>query len=312
MAILFLTLTAVAGVLLRTFNIPLGLDNRFPYQLSSWVQTVGILIVTLSILFTLLLAAKFLDRRQFADFGFHLDKNWWRDFIFGLLLGAGLMGAIFLLEFSAGWVSIERILSSSNSAPFWQGWFQSLFLFICVGIYEESISRGYLLLNLAEGFRFSRISPKWAVRLAWGGSSVVFGLLHAGNPHASVLSTINLIAAGLFLGLGYVLTRELAIPIGLHITWNFFQGNVFGFPVSGTTPAGTLFTIQQHGQDLITGGRFGPEAGLIGIAAMLLGSLLIYGWVKLRNGKAALQEGLAIYHPTSFSQFTNKQIHNTD
>ncbi|NJL33875.1 MAG: hypothetical protein HC893_08460 [Chloroflexaceae bacterium] len=83
----------------------------------------------------------------------------------------------------------------------------------------------------------------------------------------------------MFLGLGYVLTGQLAISIGLHITWNFFQGTVFGFPVSGQdfTRVG-VFSIEQGGPPLWTGGAFGPEAGLMGLLTIALGSALTVGW----------------------------------
>jgi hypothetical protein len=100
--------------------------------------------------------------------------------------------------------------------------------------------------------------------------------------------------AGVFLGLAYVLTGELAIPIGLHITWNFFQGNVFGFPVSGGDfSQATFIAIEQGGPDVWTGGAFGPEAGLMGIVAMLVGSGLIVLWVRWRRGSVGLHLPLA-------------------
>ena len=108
----------------------------------------------------------------------------------------------------------------------------------------------------------------------------------------------NLMVAGLFLGLGLVLTGRLGLPIGLHISWNFFQGNVFGFPVSGNDyAAATFLAIRQGGPDLWTGGAFGPEAGLIGIGAILLGCGLTVLWVRFSYGRVALYRPYALYAP---------------
>lgn len=240
------------------------------------------------------LAGRLLDRRRFRDFGFRFNRGWWADFGFGLALGAVLMALIFVVERAAGWVNVTGLYRHSYRV-FWVPMLTGLFLFLGVGVQEELITRGYLLRNLAEGLNFRSIGARGALLLAYLGSSAVFGLLHLGNPNASWVSTINIMIAGLFLGLGYVLTGELAIPIGLHITWNYFQGYVFGFPVSGSPSAASLFSIHQGGPALWTGGAFGPEAGLIGLAAIVLGSLLTMAWVRWRHGRAALDLDLAAY-----------------
>jgi len=154
------------------------------------------------------------------------------------------------------------------------------------------------LVNISEGLRGKWISNRWTLILAWAISSVVFGLLHGSNPNASWISTVNIIIAGIFLGLGMVLTGNLSISIGLHITWNFFQGNVFGFPVSGTRTGATLIATELVGPEWLTGGAFGPEAGVLGLAAMLIGSLLMVFWIRRsRSGRLELKESLAVYEP---------------
>lgn len=257
---------------------------------SALLDLINALSLPIAAVLSMWLAARFLDRRPFADFGLHLNAGWWLDLGFGLLLGALLMVVIFLVELAAGWLRITGTLqTSSPAAPFGLAILDPLVFFVCVGIYEEMLTRGYLLRNLAEGWCFPHLGARGALLLAWLASSLLFGLLHAGNPNATLISTLNISLAGLFLGLGYILTGELAIPIGVHITWNFFQGNVFGFPVSGGTLSATSFiSIEQGGPPLWTGGAFGPEAGLVGILAMLQGSLLMLLWVRLRQQRLAL------------------------
>lgn len=260
------------------------------------IRAVNGLVTLAAMLGAASVAAARLDRRRFAGYGFHFNRRWWLDLGFGLLLGAVLMGLIFLAEWALGWIQIDGTQANRAPAWPWSAWIISNALFfLCVGIYEEFFTRGYLLRNLAEALRTRRIQPKTALVLAYLISSSIFGLLHLANKNASLVSTLNLIAAGLFLGLGYVLTGELAISIGLHITWNFFQGPIFGFPVSGGAPVASLIGMTQQGPEWATGGAFGPEAGALGLAALLLGSLLIGLWVRTTRGGTALKTDLAVY-----------------
>jgi membrane protease YdiL (CAAX protease family) len=241
------------------------------------------------------LAGRFLDKRPFADFGFHLNAGWWLDLFFGMALGALLITAVFLTELVLGWVKITGAFESLvPGTPFWLAILIPAALFLCVGFYEELISRGYQLRNAAEGLNLPGVGPRNAVLLAWVLSSAFFGYLHATNPNATLLSTVNVAVAGLMLGAGYVLTGELAIPIGLHVTWNFFQGAVFGFPVSGLKVGGATFlSLDQGGPDLWTGGRFGPEGGLLAPVAMVAGVFLIALWVRLRCGRVGVHTPIA-------------------
>jgi hypothetical protein len=142
----------------------------------------------------------------------------------------------------------------------------------------ELLSRGYHLQTIASGFNLF-----WGVIL----SSAIFGLLHLSNPGATWVSTTGIFLAGLFLAYGYLRTGQLWLSIGLHIGWNFFEGVVFGFPVSGLDIY-PLTHIQVHGPELWTGGAFGPEAGLVILPALLIGASLIFLYTRNRRAKKSV------------------------
>jgi len=243
---------------------------------------------------TVWLAGRSLDRRPFSEFGFRLGAGWWLDLLFGIVLGALLMTAVFLVELGLGWVEVTGSFETQGGAPFVISILFPAATFLCVGVSEETVFRGYQLKNAAEGLNYPSLGPRGAILLAWVFSSVFFAVLHADNPNATPISTLNIVLAGLMLGFGYVLSGELAIPIGLHITWNLFQGAVYGFPVSGFASFGaTLLATEQGGPELWTGGSFGPEGGLLVPAVMLLGMSLIALWTRLRTGKVSLHTPIA-------------------
>lgn len=228
--------------------------------------SLAIMIDLVSILSATYFARRFLDYRSFSSLGLKIDRSTLSDLIVGFLIPGLMMALIFLVEYAAGWTQFQgwawQTVGMSQSAI---GLLGGLSAFIMVAIGEEILSRGYHLQNLIEG-----LNLHWALFL----SSSVFALLHFFNPSSSLMSTLGLLAAGYFLAYGWVRTRKLWLPIGLHIGWNFFEGNVFGFPVSGLD----TFRLLLHtpsGPEFITGGTFGPEAGLIAIPAMLLGAWLV-------------------------------------
>lgn len=246
----------------------------------------------LAALVTLWVAGRFLDRRPIRDFGLRLDRGWWLDLGFGLALGAALMTAIFIVELGMGWVTVTGGFETGGS-PFPLAILGPVVLFLCVGIYEELLFRGYGIKNVSEGLG-GVIGPRSAIVVAWILTSVLFSLLHIPNPNSTLVSTTNIALAGLMLGAGYVLSGRLAIPIGLHITWNFFQASVYGFPVSGLDSGRASFvSVEQGGPEAWTGGTFGPEAGLLTVFATLIGVALIWLWLRLRGGKPGLHLPLA-------------------
>jgi len=272
------------------------------YPVVPLVSGVAGLVVAI---LTVWLSGRFLDRQPFSEFGFRLGAGWWLDLFFGLVLGALLMTVVFLVELGLGWVKVTGAFEVPGGAPFVISILFPAATFVCVGLSEEMVSRGYQLKNAAEGLNYPALGPSGAILLAWISSSALFGVLHADNPNATPISTLNIVLAGLMLGFGYVLSGELAIPIGLHITWNFFQGAVYGFPVSGFGAfSPTLLTTEQGGPDLWTGGSFGPEGGLLVPGIMLLGMSLVALWTHLRTGKVSLHTPIAEnpYRPQTPSQ----------
>lgn len=284
------------GILLIIFSIIAGTPAALlGANMNGFV--VGTVLSAIAFPASIYMAGRLFDRRPFADFGFHFSASWWRQFAFGLLLGAGLMAAIFVIELLFGWITItDTFYVVEPNTSFLAAYMLPIIVFLSVGFYEELWSRGYQLTNMAEGFNSRKIGHRNATIIALIITSAIFGFLHAANPNATFISTFNIAIAGIFLGLGFILTGELAIPIGLHITWNFFQGNVFGFPVSGTSTVGaTIFQIEQGGATWLTGGAFGPEAGVIGLIAIAAGCILTWRYVRWETGRGVIEPSIANY-----------------
>lgn len=132
---------------------------------------------------------------------------------------------------------------------------------------EEIVFRGVVYRLFEEGF-----GTGIAVLL----SGALFGLLHAGNPGATVESTLAIaLEAGVLLASAYALTRSLWLPIGLHFGWNFTEGGIFGTAVSGGGTGGGLFNVRLVGPDALTGGQFGPEASLPAVGVCLTTAIVM-------------------------------------
>jgi membrane protease YdiL (CAAX protease family) len=244
-----------------------------PNQTETWVFGFFTLAECFAITISVFYARRFFDKRTFSSLGLSFKTVWVKDIIAGISIAAIMMGSIFTIAYFLNWINVKSFAWESDGIPtavmqtvIW------LTIFVLVGWQEELLSRGYHLQNLADG-----INITWGVIL----SSLVFAVLHIFNPGASWISTFGILLAGLFLSLGYILTKQLWLPIGLHIGWNFFEGVVFGFPVSGMTTY-KLVLIDAIGPETWTGGEFGPEAGLLLLPAMLLGVLIMFLYSKYR------------------------------
>jgi membrane protease YdiL (CAAX protease family) len=244
----------------------------------------------LATLISVWIAGRFLDRRPLVDFGLRFNRSWWSDLGAGFMIGASVITGIYLTMKVAGWVEITGMTESYYVGMSFVANFIIVFLVILVMAANEELNgRGYWIRNISEGMSFGTSSRKRGVVYAVGFSSLLFGLAHV-VEHATILSTLNLVLGGAAYALVFVWTGQLALPLGFHVGWNFVQGCVFGFNVSGVPFGTTLLAVQQKGQELWTGGaEFGPEAGLLGVGGHLAGLLIMAAWIKMRQGSIGIQ-----------------------
>ena len=264
-AMLQIALTLAMGC--AALALPSTWSTRVLNPTSVWGLAAGALAELGAVTFSVWLVRRLLDHRSFAGLGLRLRPRAYRDLVAGIGIAVVIMGFIYLAEWRLGWLSVAGFAWESQSASDVIGnSLAFLMIFALVGWNEEVMSRGYHLQTISSG-----------LNLAWGLaiSSAIFGALHLTNPHATLMSAAGIFLAGLLLGYAYVRTGQLWCSIGLHIGWNFFEGVVLGFPVSGLATF-RLVETRISGPDLWTGGAFGPEAGLIVVPAILAGAALIH------------------------------------
>ena len=262
------------------FAFPSNYVGHFPLEY---------IVLSIGFFIAVYLAVKGLDKRELSGVGLGWNRGWVREFGIGVAMAFVAQTIMFIVEWQSGWLEISGFGWERVGEEFWL--FSIIFVFIqmlSVGFYEEILFRGYPVRNLAEGFSIWKLSPKFGLLIAVLFTSSLFGIAHAWNDNAGLISTINIILAGLMLALPYVLTGRLALSIGIHFSWNFVMGGVYGLPVSGVAVRRSLIQVQEMGPDTITGGDFGPEAGLTGIFGMLFIVTLVYLYQKKTMGKVSI------------------------
>jgi membrane protease YdiL (CAAX protease family) len=267
--LIFVLGTGVGILLFLTPLSPMKLTNSMlANQLIQLVTFTG----------SIYLARRLLDRRSFVSLGLRWDRAAIRDVFVGIGIAAVMMALIFVIHWAVGWLTFESFAWQTRRESFvLEHTLLALLIFVLVGWNEELLSRGYHLQTLESG-----LNRFWGVLL----SSAVFAVLHLANPNANWNGAAGILLAGLFLAYGYLRTEQLWLPIGLHIGWNFFEGVVFGFPVSGLNTF-SLIRIDVAGPTIWTGGAFGPEAGLVLLPGLLLGTALI--WLYTGSGESGVE-----------------------
>ena len=268
-------------------------------------------------LILLALMARYVDKRHFSDYGLHLKSGtWWVDLGFGFLLTAVLISVLFGLQTNLGWITISRSLLTQSLGSAADMLIFPLLSTIATAFYIELFFRGYLITNLGEGFTFlSRLyQPKSAVEnrnrirrlinsvwqrtpvlAAWLVATLFFLVVRVDIDAATNVLVLNLLRASFLLTLPFVLTRSLAIPIGLNLGWNIATQNVYGLKIVGggvlgsevggiPTSVRALLVVVQSGPEMLTGGPLGPEGGLLGMATVVLAGVIVMLWLGLRQG----------------------------
>ena len=222
----------------------------------------------LLLIITLALSLWLFERRSLSDVGLAPARAI-PETARGFLLGAAMLTA------AVGLLALVGSYSVVGWAPLPQGtsrpelFLRVVLLFFCVGVAEEVAIRGILFRLLEQGL------GTW---LAIAISALFFGFGHRSNHGATWVSSVAIaIEAGMLLAAMYVATRSLWLPIGAHWAWNLFEGPVWGSAVSGNALT-ALAEARFRGPALLTGGAFGPEAGLptvvlggaLGIAFLVL------------------------------------------
>jgi len=164
-------------------------------------------------------------------------------------------------------------VSSVAGSPVVAGLAWSLGLAIFAGVVEELLARGAI-------FRVSEQHLGSAI--AFVITSVIFALQHAGNPDATLLSTLAVgIEGGTMLAAVYALTRTLWAPIAVHAAWNFSQ-SILTIPVSGNETVGAI-QLQLSGPDWLTGGSFGLEPAALALGLWTLLTVVLLAMVAKRK-----------------------------
>lgn len=187
----------------------------------------------------------------------------------GIILGLALFASVFGLLDLIGVARWQGVSTRFDVIP-------ALVVSVLAAVGEELAFRGGLFRILEESF---------GTTTALAISAALFGLLHALNPGATIVSTTAIaLEAGVLLAAAYALTRNLWFPIGMHLGWNFTEGGIFGVSVSGGTASQGIFSVSLSGHTLLTGGKFGPEASLIAIAVCLAMAIVLLV-LAVRNGR---------------------------
>jgi uncharacterized protein len=205
-----------------------------------------------------------IDKRGASTLGFGLGRL--IDLLTGTLLGAVIFVAPLAILLALGAARIEPDVASFSSNAL------AIALVLCVFnvITQEALVRSYI---------FQELWAKYGASIAIGVTTAIFVAMHAAalmQGTQGLIAGANILVASVMLGLAYVRTNALWLPIGIHLGWNALQGPVLGINVTGQEIGmGYWRVFEFPGDPLLTGGAMGVEGGLIGLVGPVIGLIAV-------------------------------------
>ena len=266
---IFITLFDLVGIALVAYYSEYGFEEFISDPeliMENKMMLLMMVCQLIGTLFTVGLFQKFISREDFVSIGLNF-VGFKIDFYKGLLAGTVLICSGFISLTVLNLTLIDLTYFSFYDQIFY------FFLFTIVSLNEEIAIRGYILHNLSSSFN------KYVALII---SSLVFMIMHLGNPNIGILPLVNLFLAGIFLGIYTIHKNNLWFPIGAHLTWNYLQGPIFGFEVSGNK-INSLFEQKPNGHELLTGGNFGFEGSIILTLFLMISIFYMDGYFQKPN-----------------------------
>ncbi|WP_289753248.1 CPBP family intramembrane glutamic endopeptidase [Bacteroides acidifaciens] len=263
--VVFFVCMGLYGILAQGFlSLVLGVEARHPGMVGYILLEGGMLLAVLTAAVIMLR----LERRPFSDLGLSVKghaKGLWYGFLMAVLL--------YLVGFGLSLVMGEVEVTGFQFRPL--DLLGALLFFGLVALFEEILMRGYILGHLLH----TRLNKFLSLFI----SAALFAFLHIFNPEIAFLPMINLVLAGMLLGASYLYTRNLCFPLSLHFFWNWIQGPVLGYQVSGNNFMSTMLKLHMPEENVLNGGAFGFEGSLICTVLMIVCTILIVWWGEKRK-----------------------------
>ena len=282
------------GVFLA-INVPLqeAIKSMFDTGLSrSNLSSTAVLFSAIGSLYA---QVRFFDKSTYEKYGFELGTKWFREFAFGCFVAAFQISFFFVLLYALGHLTIvNQFVVNGTEHSFLGGFFSEMYRQLTVGIFEEFVFRAFLFFIFYEMLKSFKLTPKFSVIVSCVFNSLIFGILHLENDGATWLSALNLSIDASTLILPFLLTGRLGMSIGMHFSWNFVQGAIFGFANSGEDVKASILKIALSNHP-ITGGEFGPEGSTILLVLSTISFLFIYFWKRWNHIKTWLNPKLLTY-----------------